>query len=109
MIDIRQTETFRTWLGSLRDRLGRAAIDGRLLRLRYGQLGDVRPVGGGVSELRIHVGPGYRVYFLKRGDVLVILLCGGDKDSQGEDIESAKAMARAFRAGELRILGDGEP
>ncbi|WP_168077001.1 type II toxin-antitoxin system RelE/ParE family toxin [Caulobacter sp. SSI4214] len=109
MIEVFKTDVFATWLSSLRDRAGRAVIDARLLRLRYGQFGDVRPVGEGVWELRIHVGPGYRVYFVRRGDILVVLLCGGDKDTQAADIQRAKVMARAFQAGALDLRGEEEP
>ena len=94
MIEIRQTVEFSDWLVGLRDRTAKARIEVRLRRLSLGNPGDVKPVGEGVSELRIAHGPGYRVYFVQRGDVLVILLCGGDKSSQNRDIERAKAMAR---------------
>lgn len=94
MIEIRQTELFRDWLGALRDRSARARIQVRLDRLALGNPGDVKPVGEGVSELRITYGPGYRVYFVQRGAVLIILLCGGDKASQSRDIERAKDLAR---------------
>lgn len=94
MIEIRQTVAFSDWLAGLRDRTAKARIEVRLRRLSLGNPGDVKPVGEGVSELRIAHGPGYRVYFVQRGDVLVILLCSGDKSSQNRDIERAKAMAR---------------
>jgi putative addiction module killer protein len=92
--ELRQTETFRKWESRLRDRHARTIIAARLQRLVEGLWGDVAPVGDGVSELRIHFGPGYRVYFQRRGDTLVILLCGGDKGSQGRDIAAAKRLAQ---------------
>lgn len=97
MIEVRQTEEFSRWLSGLRDRLARPAITVRIERLALGNPGDVKPVGHGVSELRIPYGPGYRVYFVKRGEVLVILLCGGDKSTQAADIAKAQAMARELK------------
>jgi putative addiction module killer protein len=94
LIEIRQTEVFATWFARLRDRQARARITARIRRLSLGNPGDVRPVGGGVSEMRIDYGPGYRVYFVQRGEVLVILLCGGDKRTQERDIARALAMVR---------------
>lgn len=94
MIEVRQTEVFRAWLETLRDRRAAAKIAARLARLELGNFGDAEPVGEGVSELRIHYGPGYRAYLVRRGEVLVILLCGGDKSSQDRDIKRAKGMAR---------------
>lgn len=93
MIVIEQSETFRHWLGKLKDRRARTIIAARLDRLAEGLPGDVEPIGGGLSELRIHYGPGYRVYFQQRGDVLIVLLCGGDKKSQSRDIQKAKKIA----------------
>lgn len=91
---IRQTDTFRDWLKRLRDAEGRKRIIARIVRITAtGNLGDVRAVGEGVSELRIHSGPGYRIYCVQRGEELLLLLCGGDKDSQVRDIAAAKAMA----------------
>lgn len=90
---IEQTEEFSDWLKALQDRRAAARIAARTDRLSRGLFGDVAPVGGGVSELRIHCGPGYRVYFVQRGDVLIVLLCGGDKSSQSRDIARAKALA----------------
>ncbi|WP_039559626.1 type II toxin-antitoxin system RelE/ParE family toxin [Pseudomonas flexibilis] len=97
MLEIQQTETYRAWERRLRDSRARAAIAARIFRLANGLAGDVSPVGGGVSELRIHYGPGYRIYFQQRGNELVILLCGGDKASQQHDIETAKRLALAWR------------
>lgn len=96
MIELKQTETFRRWWASLRDERARGVIAARLDRLAYGLAGDVAPVGEGVSELRIHHGPGYRVYFKRRGFDLVILLCGGDKSTQAIDIKTAKRLAREW-------------
>lgn len=93
MIEVRQTTRFATWLAGLRDERARARILKRLDRARDGNLGDVAPVGEGVSEMRIFYGPGYRVYFIQRGAELIVLLCGGDKDTQDADIEEAKALA----------------
>lgn len=97
MIEIRQTETYAEWFAGLRDLRAQTKILARIERLAIGNPGDVAPVGEGVSEMRIHHGPGYRVYFVQRGDVLVILLCGGDKSSQARDIEAAKALARDLK------------
>ncbi|HLF05082.1 MAG TPA: type II toxin-antitoxin system RelE/ParE family toxin [Dehalococcoidia bacterium] len=94
MIEIRQTEAYARWFDSLRDRRTRARIDARIRRLSLGNPGDVRPVGEGVSELRIDYGPGYRVYFVQRGRTLVVLLAGGDKDTQDRDIRIALELAR---------------
>ena len=94
MIEIRQTTRFATWLAGLRDDRARARILKRLDRAGQGNLGDVAPVGGGVSEMRIFYGPGYRVYFVQCGSELIVLLCGGDKSTQSADIEEAKAMAK---------------
>lgn len=93
MIEIRQTEAFAAWLGGLRDLQAVARINVRLRRLSLGNPGDVRPVGEGVSELRIDYGPGYRVYFVRRGIAVTMLLCGGDKRTQDRDIAAAKRMA----------------
>ena len=94
MIEVRQTEAYGRWFDSLRDRRARARIDARIRRLSLGNPGDVRPVGEGVSELRIDYGPGYRVYFVQRGRTLVLLLAGGDKDTQDRDIRIALELAR---------------
>ncbi|WP_109514209.1 type II toxin-antitoxin system RelE/ParE family toxin [Pseudomonas ovata] len=97
MIEIKQTATFMTWESKLKDQRAKAAIAARIFRLANGLPGDVSPVGQGVSELRIHYGPGYRVYFQQRGTEIVILLCGGDKSSQPKDIETAKRLATEWR------------
>jgi putative addiction module killer protein len=93
-IKVRQTEVYARWFESLRDRRARARINARIRRLSLGNPGDVRPVGAGVSELRIAYGPGYRVYFVQRGQALVILLAGGDKDTQDRDIRVAIELVR---------------
>ena len=94
MIEVRQTETFRAWLDGLRDDNARVRIGIRIQRLERGNPGDVKPVGNGVSEMRIDYGPGYRMYFVQRGKTVVILLCGGDKRSQARDIVRAIEMAQ---------------
>ena len=94
MVEIRQTETYADWFTSLRDRKARARIDVRIRRLSLGNPGDVKPVGSGVSELRIDYGPGYRVYFVQRGPMVIILLAGGDKRTQDRDIKKALELAR---------------
>jgi putative addiction module killer protein len=93
MITVRRTAAFDVWLHSLKDERARARIDVRLRRLELGNPGDVKPVGSGVSELRVDYGPGYRVYFASRGKVLIVLLCGGDKRTQDKDIKQAIKMA----------------
>ena len=94
MIEVRKTDVYVRWLDTLRDERARARVLARVERLLTGNAGDVRPVGGGVSELRIDYGPGYRVYFVRRGQALVILLAGGDKGSQKADIRRALILAR---------------
>lgn len=96
--EIKQTEAFRAWEANLRDRRARTLIAARIFRLAEGLPGDVAPVGQGVSELRIHYGPGYRIYFQRRGNALVLLLSGGDKTSQASDIARAKRLARDWSA-----------
>ena len=93
MIEIKQTEIYRKWEHKLKDHKARATIAARLFRLANGLLGDVSPVGQGISELRIHYGPGYRVYFKQRKNEIIILLCGGNKSTQQKDIEAAKKLA----------------
>jgi putative addiction module killer protein len=94
MVEIRQTEIYSRWFNSLRDRQARARIDIHIRRLSIGNPGDVKPVGKGVSELRIDYGPGYRVYFIQRGDTLIVLLAGGDKRTQNRDIKKALDLAQ---------------
>jgi putative addiction module killer protein len=90
---VEATEAFDDWLEGLADLVGREAVATRIVRMEAGLFGDAMPVGDKVSELRIHVGPGYRVYFTKVGQRVVILLCGGDKGSQKRDIRRAKELA----------------
>jgi len=97
MIELIETTVFTDWLETLRDRQARVRIQARLLRLSRGNPGDVKPVGEGVSEMRIDYGPGYRVYFIRRGPVVVVLLCAGDKDSQDRDIALAKTIAAQWK------------
>jgi putative addiction module killer protein len=94
VIEIRKTDVFAGWLDGFQDLRARARIQARIERLATGNAGDVKPAGEGVSELRIDYGPGYRVYFKRRGPKLIILLAGGDKSSQAKDIEAALRMAR---------------
>jgi putative addiction module killer protein len=93
VIEVRQTEVFEAWFRGLEDRRAVARIAARIDRLRLGNAGDVKPIGEGVSELRIDYGPGYRVYFKRTGRLIVLLLCGGDKATQPQDIKRAKALA----------------
>jgi len=97
MINIRETELFSAWLGKLRDQDAKARIASRIRRLAFGNPGDVAPIGRGLSELRIHHGPGYRVYFMQRGTELIVLLCGGDKSGQQQDIVRAQALAALWK------------
>jgi putative addiction module killer protein len=99
MTEIRQTPEFNKWLTGLRDRRAAARVQIRIDRLSLGLFGDVKPVGAGLSEFRVDYGPGYRVYFVQRGEVFILLLCGGDKRTQDSDIDRAKAM--------LKELSDG--
>ena len=94
MIEIRKTDEFAQWLDGLRDIKARARVQARLDRMAEGNPGDVKPVGEGVSELRIDFGPGYRVYFKSRGRELIVLLAGGDKKTQANDIKAALRLAR---------------
>jgi putative addiction module killer protein len=94
MIEVRETRTFSDWLSGLRDARAKAEIARRVRRLALGNPGDVKPVGEGISELRIHYGPGYRVYYVQRGGVLIILLGGGDKTTQAKNIASALISAK---------------
>jgi len=93
MVEVRKSAAFAEWYGGLRDGRAQARIDIRIRRLELGLLGDVRPVGTGISEFRIDYGPGYRGYFVLRGKTLIVLLGGGDKRSQTADIKAAKALA----------------
>jgi len=93
---LRETDVFGKWLGALRDMRAKARVLARLDSARLGNLGDARSVGGGVSEMRVDVGAGYRVYFTRRQRVIVVLLCGGDKSSQTKDIAHAKRIAKTI-------------
>jgi len=100
VVEVRRTEEFAQWLRGLRDLRAKAKVQARVERLIRGNPGDVRPVGAGVSELRINYGPGYRVYYQQRRLVLIILLAAGDKSTQAKDIESALELARNFKEDE---------
>ncbi|MDA3958711.1 type II toxin-antitoxin system RelE/ParE family toxin [Oceanispirochaeta sp.] len=94
MFEVRQTETYKKWFKTLRDRRARARIDIRIKRISLGNLGDVKSVGRGVFELRVDYGPGYRVYFVERNEIRIILLAGGKKSTQKMDIKKAQELAR---------------
>lgn len=94
MLEVRQTTTYSLWFSKLRDKAAMVRIDIRIRRLSLGNSGDVKPVGEGVSELRVNFSPGYRIYFMRRGDEFVVLLAGGDKSTQEQDISAAKSLAR---------------
>ncbi|UYO55415.1 type II toxin-antitoxin system RelE/ParE family toxin [Rhodopseudomonas palustris] len=96
MIDVRETADFTNWLAALSDLRARLQIVRRIDRIAAGNFGDAKSVGGAVKELRIDYGPGYRVYYTRRGDTVVILLCGGDKRTQSKDIRKAKEIAEAL-------------
>ena len=98
LIGVVQTGEFETWLKKLKDARGKARILRRLDRLAQGNPGDVRPIGKGLSELRLDAGPGYRVYYLQDRDTLILLLCGGDKSTQQKDIDRAHELAEQWRA-----------
>ena len=97
MFEIIQSATFANWLSSLKDTQARMRIYARLDRIAMGNFGDAQPVGGGLTELRIHYGPGYRLYCMQREMRVVVILCGGDKSSQSRDIEQAKTIAKDWR------------
>jgi putative addiction module killer protein len=97
MLQIQQTETYAKWFAGLRDRVARARIDIRIRRLSLGNAGDAKPVGEGISEMRVDHGPGYRVYFIQRGEVVIVLLAGGNKSTQNRDIRNAKALAKDLK------------
>ena len=92
-MEIKSTKVFDSWLEKLRDRSGRVHILRRLRRLQNGNPGDTKSIGSGVYELRVNVGPGYRVYYTQRGNLLIVLLCGGDKSTQEGDISRARILA----------------
>lgn len=97
MVKVVRSSTFDQWLRGLKDRQAAARVQVRIDRLADGNPGDVKPVGSGVSELRISYGPGYRVYYIKKGEILVVLLCGGEKASQSKDIDTAQRIATEWR------------
>jgi putative addiction module killer protein len=97
MIDVEETPTFSRWLDVLRDPIAKAKIVSRIRRLAFGNFGDVAPIGDGLSEMRIHYGPGYRVYFMQKGTHFVLLLGGGDKSTQDKDIHRARTLAKDLR------------
>lgn len=97
MIQLIKSEVFDAWMIGLQDRRAAARIQARIDRLALGNPGDVKPTGAGISEMRIDYGPGYRIYFMRRGPVLIVLLCGGDKSSQPRDIKQAQALAAQWK------------
>ena len=97
MIEVVESATFERWVRSLRDRRAVARINARLRRISLGNFGEVKAVGDGILEMRIHYGPGYRLYFIRDGESVVVLLCAGDKSSQRRDIERAKRLALDWR------------
>jgi putative addiction module killer protein len=96
-VHVVRSETFDRWLRKLKDRRAAARVLVRIDRLAAGNPGDVKPVGGGISELRINYGPGYRMYYLQDGDELILLLCGGNKSTQDDDIKDAKRIAKEWK------------
>jgi putative addiction module killer protein len=98
MVEVRKTDIFLRWLEALNDQRAKARIVTRLDRIAYGLLGDTRSVGEGVQELCIDYGPGYRVYFVQRGETVIVLLCAGDKRTQDKDIKNAKVMAAELKS-----------
>lgn len=94
MLEIRQTKHYSSWFARLRDKATKARIDIRIRRLSLGNPGDVKAVGEGVCEIRVNFGPGYRIYYVQNGEEFVVLLAGGDKSTQDQDIREAKALAR---------------
>jgi len=97
MVEVVKSSVFDSWLSGLRDRQAKARILVRIERLSLGNPGDVKPVGGGISEMRVDYGAGYRVYYMQRGELLIVILAGGDKSTQDVDIETAKAIAAEWK------------
>ena len=97
MVEIEQSEEFESWIHQLRDLRAQLRIRARIERISMGNPGDVKSVGEDIREMRVDYGPGYRVYFLQRGEILIVLLCGGDKSSQDSDIKQAKSIAKRWR------------
>lgn len=96
MIEVRETIEFTKWLAGLRDPVAKAKISSRIQRLAFGNPGDVAAIGHGLSELRIHYGPGYRIYFVQKGPVMILLLGGGDKSTQNRDIMRVQSLAKDY-------------
>jgi putative addiction module killer protein len=97
MVELIKSSTFDAWFSRLKDRLAVARIAARIDRLAMGNPGDVKPIGNGLSEMLIDYGPGYRVYYMQRGQIVIVLLCGGDKSTQARDIEQAKGLAELWK------------
>ena len=97
MTDILKSDSFALWLDDLADRRARARIQVRIDRMASGAMGDVKSLGAGIHEARIDYGPGYRLYFLQRGELFIVLLCGGDKSSQARDITQARLIAKTWK------------
>ncbi|HVE22069.1 MAG TPA: type II toxin-antitoxin system RelE/ParE family toxin [Acidocella sp.] len=97
MVELIKSSTFDAWFSRLKDRRAVAKIAARIDRLATGNPGDVKPIGNGLSEIRIDYGPGYRVYYMQRGQIVIVLLCGGDKSTQARDIEQAKGLAELWK------------
>jgi putative addiction module killer protein len=100
MIDFQQSIEFANWLTALKDKIGKVRVLARLRAAELGNFGDCEPVGEGVSQMRVHYGPGYRIYFTRKGAVIYLLLTGGDKSTQKRDIKRAKQMAQNLRGEE---------
>jgi putative addiction module killer protein len=98
MLSFLRTPVFDHWLRGLRDPIAKARVAARIRSAQAGNFGDCEPVGEGISEMRIHVGPGYRVYYTRRGEVVYLLLCGGDKSSQKRDIQQAKSLLKSLES-----------
>lgn len=97
MVEIIKSDVFDEWFSRLKDRQAVARIAVRIDRLTTGNPGDVKPIGSGLSEMRINYGPGYRVYYMQRGQIVIVLLCGGDKTTQARDIEAAKSLVALWK------------
>jgi putative addiction module killer protein len=97
--EVIRSDEFVGWLSHLRDNVARQAVESRILRLEHGNFGDAKAIGEGISELRIHAGPGYRVYFIQHGYRVIVLLCAGDKGSQTRDMAAARHIASRFKEG----------
>lgn len=98
MLTVRLTPEFESWLDGLRDKKAQVRIAARLRHAEAGNLGDCKAVGGGVSEMRVHFGPGYRLYFAQKGSILIVMLAGGDKSSQAQDIRRAQHILKQLES-----------